>query len=120
METLYQDSSIAATLSFIGERVCNTCGDTKQITEFVKASRIVTGPGKGGVHSYKDGRKNICKPCQRIKNAEYAKRNPGYWSERAKVVKERREAGEKLGDTWKSLGAALGMFQRTTHSQRAA
>lgn len=116
METLYQDSSVAATLSFTGERVCSTCNESKHITEFVVARRIVRGDGRGGVDSRKGNRKNICKPCQRIKSAEFTKKNPGYWADRYRKQKEQ----PSTDDSWRGLDAALSMCQRTTLLQKAA
>ena len=113
MDLLAQDSSTAASVSSTGEKVCRVCAERKHVTEFVvsRADRS------------KDGRKNICKPCQRVKNAEYAKRNPNLYAERHAKRKEEFErygVDEKYGDTWQALDAALSMCRRTIPLQRAA
>lgn len=97
-----------AAFSLSQEKVCNTCGETKRLPEFVK---------KVG------GYKPLCKSCQRVKNAEYASKNPGYWTERGQAVKEQSLSfgvDEKYGDTWKELDAALSTCRMTTPLQRAA
>ena len=107
MLAIEQCSTGFASFSLAQEKVCKTCGESRLLSEFVASS---TG-------KYRNGRKNICKPCQRVKNAERQKANPGYWAERRRMLKSK--SGETVDDAWKSLDAALGMFQRTTHSQRA-
>ena len=107
MQAIEQCATGFATFSLSQEKVCNTCGKTKLLSEFVASS---TG-------KYLHGRKNICKQCQRAKNAEFSRKNPGYLAERRRIAKGKTS---ESGDSWRGLDAALSMFQRTTHSQRAA
>ena len=95
-----------ASFSLVQEKVCNTCGEKKHLSEFVIA----------GTDKRKGGRKNICKPCQRVKSAEFTKKNPGYWAERYRKQKEQ----PSTDDSWRGLDAALSMCQRTTPLQKAA
>ena len=90
MLAIEQCSTGFASFSLAQEKVCKTCLETKPLSEFVISRKITSANGK--THSYKDGRKNICKPCQRARNAEWQKMNPGYWAERRRAIKEQRGA----------------------------
>lgn len=100
METLYQDSSSSATVSFMGEKVCGKCGDMKHVTEF-PISRT---------DGYKDGRENRCKQCSRARWNLYKQNNL------ERVTESQREwdtevlhygFDEKFGNKWRRLGIAL-------------